>query len=311
MPEISVVIPTYNRFEMLTRAVRSVRSQAFRNFEIIVVDDASTDDTEQRIHAQFREDMGKGMLRYLRAAQNQGRSACRNNGIDHATAGLIAFLDDDDEWLPDHLVNLYDFMRSHNDTGIAFSNWYTLNEQTHETRPGNSSIRTGAGDTYVLLMLRALIGYPSTCMVRSPLVRSLGGFNASLPPREDWELFSKCALNGGAGFVDKPTVHIFVHPGSYSKNKVQWVNATEAAWNSILSFARDNGVQPGNRIVAERALRLSRAFITIGDFDKAGRYLRTAIGHYPLFSFSSIALENIVKLLAGKTLYTKYRKWKG
>ncbi len=307
MPEISVIIPTYNRLEMLARAVRSVRSQSFRDAEIIVVDDASTDDTEQLLRTQFRDDVEKGILRYLRAAQNQGRSACRNNGIGQATAGLIAFLDDDDEWLPDHLANLYGFMHSHNDIGIAFSNWDTVNEQTHESMSGTTNIRTGAGNVYVRHMIRALIGYPSTCVVRTSLVRSLGGFNVNLPLREDWELFSKCALIGGAGFVDDRTVHIYVHPGSYSKNKVQWVTATEAAWNSILLFARDNGVVPGNRIVAERALRLSRAFITIGDFDKAGMYLKHAVGHNPCSALSSIALENMFKLIVGKRLYTWYK----
>ncbi len=310
MPEISVVIPTYNRSAMLARAVESVRAQDFRDFEVIVVDDASTDNTEHLLRTQFGEDMEKGFLRYIRAAQNQGRSASRNDGIGQATAGLIAFLDDDDEWLPDHLANLYDFMRLYRDIGIVFSNWDTITEQTHETRPGTTNIRTGAGSAYARLMLRALIGFPSTCMVRASLVRGLGGFNVNLPPREDWELFSKCALVGGTGFVDNPTVHIYVHPGSYSKNKVQWVNATESAWNSILSFARDNGVGPGNRIVAERALRLSRAFITIGNFDKSRMYLKAAISHNPISVFSSITLENTFKLIIGKDLYNKYRKWK-
>ncbi len=306
--EISVVIPTYNRSALLERAVESVRAQSFRNFEIIVVDDASTDNTPGLIRSRFAADRENGTLRYLRAAQNQGRSACRNDGIRSARAGLIAFLDDDDEWLPEHLANLYHFLRSHPDTGIAFSNWETVDDRSHETRSGITNAVTGAGDAYLALMLRARIGYPSTALVQTVLLQRIGGFDVHLPLREDWELFSKCALIGGAGFSDKPTVYIFVHAGSYSRNKDQWVNATEAAWNSITSFARDNRVHLGRRLVAERALRLSRAFISIGDFAKAGRYLKTAVRYNPLSALSSIALENVFKLLIGKRLYRWFKK---
>lgn len=305
--EISVVIPTYNRFALLERAVESVRGQDFRDFEIIVVDDASTDRTPGLFPSRFAKDREAGTLRYLRAAHNQGRSACRNDGIRSARTGLIAFLDDDDEWLPDHLANLYDFMRLHRDIGIAFSNWQTVDERTHETRLGITGASTGAGHAYVVLMLRALIGYPSTAIIRTGLLQKLQGFDVHLPLREDWELFSRCSLIGGAGFIDRPTVRINIHAGSYSKNKDQWVNATEAAWNSILSFARDNGIQPSNRIIAERSLRLSRAFIAAGDFEKAERYLKTAVRHNPLSVLSSIALENVFKLLIGKKMYRWYK----
>ncbi len=307
MSKISVVIPTYNRFEMLERALNSVLSQSFKDFDVIVIDDASSDNTNERMQRGFKAEMEKGIIRFIRNEKNHGRSACRNTGINLAQAGLISFLDDDDAWLPDHLVNLYNFMDHHHDTGIAFSNWKTVNARTHETRSGMTNVATGAGHYYLILMLRALIGYPSTAIVRTDLLRKLKGFDMHLPPREDWALFSKCALIGGAGFIDKPTANIYVHAGSYSKNKTQWVNATEAAWKSILSFARDNGVQPGNRIVAERAMRLSRAFISIGDFNKAGGYLKSAVRHDPLSALSSIALENMFKLLIGKRLYTWYK----
>ena len=122
MPEISVIIPTYNRFEMLERALNSVLSQNFKDYEIIVIDDASADNINERMHSGFEAEIEKGVIRYTRNEKNQGRSACRNTGIKLAQAGLIAFLDNNSEWLPDHLVNLYNFMHQHQDNGIAFSN---------------------------------------------------------------------------------------------------------------------------------------------------------------------------------------------
>ncbi|MCL5878584.1 MAG: glycosyltransferase [Deltaproteobacteria bacterium] len=308
MPEISVVIPTYNRFEMLEKALNSVLSQNFKDFEILVVDDASADNTNERMQNGFEAEIEKGVIRYIRNRTEQGRSACRNTGIKFAQAGLISFLDDDDCWLQDHLGSLYAFINEHKDIGIAFSNWETIDEQSQKKNIGIKGIMTGTGDAYLKLMLRALIGYPSTCIIRISLLEETHGFNVKLPPREDWELFTRCAMKGGVGFIDKTTVQISVHAGSYSRNKIQWVNATEAAWNSITASAQENGIKLGNKIISERALRLSRAFITIGGFDKAKEYLFEAIRHRPSALFSSIATENAFKLIIGKSLYMRYKK---
>ena len=308
VPEISVIVPTYNRFEMLEKALNSVLSQDFNDIEIIVIDDASTDNTNARLQQGFKREIEKGIIRYIRNEKNQGRSACRNTGIKFAKAELVAFLDDDDYWLPEHLDSLGNFMTEHKNIGIAFSNWETVNEQTQKKSIGIKETKTGTGDVYLKLMLRALIGYPSTCIVRRSLLEETHGFNRKLPLREDWELFTRCAMKGGIGFIDKTTVLISVHTGSYSRNKAQWVIATEAAWNSITASAQEYGIELVNEIISERALRLSRAFISIGDFQKAGMYLWSAVNHNPFSVLSSIALENMFKLLIGKKLYMRYKK---
>ncbi len=308
VPEISVIIPTYNRFEMLKRALNSVLSQSFKDFGIIAIDDASTDDTMERMQRVFKAEIETGRIKYVRNEKNQGRSACRNTGIKLAKTELITFLDDDDYWLQEHLHVLNSFMIEHKNIGIAFANWHIVNEQAQEKTAGITGINTGTGDPYLRLMLRALIGYPSTGIIRTSLLEETRGFNVKLPLREDWELFTRCAMKGGIGFIDKTTVQISVHAGSYSKNKIQWVNATEEAWNSITAAAQEYGVGLDNRIISERELRLSRAFISIGDFEKAGMYLSRAVKHDPFSVLSSIALENMFKLLIGKRLYMRYKK---
>lgn len=99
MPEVSVIIPTHNRQRLVSRAVRSVLNQTYEDLECIVVDDASSDGTPQVI--QTIEDE---RLVYLRHDRNRGASGARNTGIRAAKSSLIAFLDDDDEWLPEKLV---------------------------------------------------------------------------------------------------------------------------------------------------------------------------------------------------------------
>src|SRR4030066_2069221 len=99
-PGVSVIIPTYNRARFIERAIRSVLNQTYQNFEIIVVDDASTDDTEERV----RRLLPNGRrLKYVRHDINRGAGAARDTGIKNAAGEYIALLDSDDEWLPEKL----------------------------------------------------------------------------------------------------------------------------------------------------------------------------------------------------------------
>lgn len=97
-PFVSIVIPTYNRARFLGRLVRSVLNQTYKNFEVIVADDASTDDTAEIIKT-FKDDR----IRYIRHESNAGAAAARNTGIKASRGEYVAFQDSDDEWLPEKL----------------------------------------------------------------------------------------------------------------------------------------------------------------------------------------------------------------
>ena len=98
MPQVSVIIPTYNRAHLLSRAIKSVLNQTFQDFEIIIVDDASTDDTDKLV-VSFHD----SRVRYIQHEKNHGGGAVRNSAIKQAQGDYIAFLDSDDEWLPEKL----------------------------------------------------------------------------------------------------------------------------------------------------------------------------------------------------------------
>src|SRR3989344_1865760 len=99
MSKVSVVLPTYNRAHTLERAVRSVLNQTHKDFELIVVDDGSTDNTRD-IVVSFAD----GRIRYIKHESNKGVAEARNTGIGASRASLIAFQDSDDEWLPHKLA---------------------------------------------------------------------------------------------------------------------------------------------------------------------------------------------------------------
>jgi glycosyltransferase involved in cell wall biosynthesis len=113
--EVSVVIATYNRAPLLPATVKSVLDQRFQNFELIVVDDGSTDDTRKAL-----EPFGP-RIRYI-YQENRGPSAARNLGVRHAAAPWIAIQDSDDLCASNHLEALYGFVKDHPDCGIVFAN---------------------------------------------------------------------------------------------------------------------------------------------------------------------------------------------
>ena len=110
MPLVSVIIPTYNRSNFLRMSISSVLKQSFRDFELIVVDDCSPDDTPQVINS-----INSHKVNYIRHNANKGESESRNTGIKIAESKYIAFLDDDDEWLSDKLSKQIEIIEQQND----------------------------------------------------------------------------------------------------------------------------------------------------------------------------------------------------
>ncbi len=110
-PTVSVIIPTYNRANLVSRAIKSVLNQTYQDFEIIVVDDCSEDNTEEIVKS-----FNDSRIRYIKHKKNKGGSAARNTGIKRARGKYIAFLDDDDEWLPSKLekqIMLFEKLSKH------------------------------------------------------------------------------------------------------------------------------------------------------------------------------------------------------
>ena len=168
---ISVVTPTYNRAHLVARAIRSVLNQAYQDFELIVVDDASTDNTEPVVRG-FRDPR----IRYVRHNENRGGSAARNTGIELCQGEYIAFLDADDEWLPGKLEHqLGVFQRAASDVGLIYSDFLRIypNGRQERYRPVAEGIS---------------IGYPSRWLVKREVFRDVVGFDESMPALQDTEV---------------------------------------------------------------------------------------------------------------------------
>lgn len=195
-PAVSVIIPTYNRGWILREAVDSVLNQDFTDFELIVVDDGSTDDTGEILAAYGRSVI---VLRQ----PNQGVSAARNRGIAEARAQLVALLDSDDLWLPQKLSRQVDFFKINPEALIC---------QTEETWVRNGvrvnpkkRHRKFSGMIFEASLALCLVS-PSAVMMRRELFDRVGLFDQRLPACEDYDLWLRVSCRYPVYLIDEPLI---------------------------------------------------------------------------------------------------------
>jgi GalNAc5-diNAcBac-PP-undecaprenol beta-1,3-glucosyltransferase len=185
-PLVSVVICTYCRATLVTRAIDSVRNQTYRNLEIIVVDDASQDNTGNVVR-----DIPDERIRYLRHERNKGLPAARNTGIGAARGDYVAFLDDDDEWQPNKIRRQLDAIDGH---GAVLS--AALINGTRLKCHGRNFVE--------LSDLRKKNDFdPSSLMARADVLKQVM-FDDRLRQGEDWDVFIRLAERCSVGYVPEP-----------------------------------------------------------------------------------------------------------
>jgi len=192
MPLFSIIIPTYNRRELLKRAIDSVLSQTIADFEIIVVDDGSTDNTLE-LKNQYPD------VIFLHQ-KNQGVSVARNRGIEYCNGRYVCFLDSDDLWLPEKLANHKFFIEN---------NPYMKIHQTQEIWMRNSKrvnspkkLEKKSGDIFSLSLLNCMIT-PSSVAIEKSIFNKYGIFDEKLKACEDYDLWLRITQEEQIGLIDK------------------------------------------------------------------------------------------------------------
>jgi glycosyltransferase involved in cell wall biosynthesis len=195
-PLVSIIIPTYNRAWSIQRAIDSVLRQDYTHFELIVVDDGSTDDTPGILSSY-------GDALKIFAQKNSGVSAARNRGILNATGSLIAFLDSDDYWLPKKLSAQVDFFVSHPDALICQTE-ETWIKNGRQVNPGKRH-KKPSGKMFSESLHLCLIS-PSAVMVRRELLDDVGVFDETLPACEDYDLWLRVTCRYAVPLIDSPLI---------------------------------------------------------------------------------------------------------
>ncbi len=195
-PRVSVIIPTFNRGRFLEEAVDSVLAQTFADFELIVVDDGSTDDTRERLQRY-----GQQLTRVRQP--NRGVSAARNKGFERSTGELIALLDSDDLWRPAKLARQVAFFDAHPDAQICQTEeiWIRHGKRVNPKKRHHKP----SGWIFEPSLALCLVS-PSAVMLRRGLLEAMGGFDESLPACEDYDLWLRISFRYPIGLIDAPLV---------------------------------------------------------------------------------------------------------
>jgi len=290
-PLVSVVIPTYNRALLLSRAIKSVLNQTYLNFEIIVVDDCSTDSTESVVKG-FHDDR----IRYIRHEKNQGASTARNNGIMASKGEYIAFQDSDDEWLSTKLekqVNSFSF--APRDLGVVYTSFWLI-DQGKKTLIPSSDMKQTEGKIYTALLKKNFVNTP-TAVVRKECFEKVGMFE-NIPRLQDWELWLRISKYYYFKHLSEPLVTAHRQPDSISRN----TDALISAWNYILSkhFAE---ISKEKKLLSKHYFGIGTLLCLKGDI-KAGRnYFYKALRAHP---FNAKLLLWTIASTFGLTTYNKY-----
>ncbi len=213
-PSVSTIIPTYNRAYTLRDAIESALRQTYLNFEIIVVDDGSSDNTREIVASLPQE-----KIRYVRHERNRGCSAAYNTGIAAATGRLVAFLDSDDVWKPDYLERQLGLMSRHVEVDAVFSDTEIWERSVTPSLVGLLNafpklLRSDRGVTeYVftgrqiyLCLLEEVPIKPSAFIVKREMFEKSGVFDEAWPSGTDWDLFIRLSRWACFGYTHLPLV---------------------------------------------------------------------------------------------------------
>ena len=205
LPLVSVIIPTRNRGEKLLRALRSVLAQSYNALEIVVVDDASSDDMDLVVAT-----LDDPRIRLLRHAERRGGAAARNTGIRAASGEWIAFLDDDDEWLPDKLARQLDLAQSNREDELPVI--YTGEEYVDATGCVLRVLQPRKqGRILKDLLFGNYVGSTSTVLAARGALLAAGGFDENQRSCQDWDLWIRLAERSPFDAVQEPLVKRYVH----------------------------------------------------------------------------------------------------
>ncbi len=202
---VSVIIPTYNASITIERALKSIALQTYSDYEIIVIDDGSSDNT-QEVVSEFRKEFNSILVQYI-VQKNLGPSSARNNGVKKSQGEFIAFLDADDEWHKDKLKIQIEIMQ---DKKLIFlGSAYQYDEFDYENIDGIKMEEYNFND----LLLKNRFSTPGV-IIRKDFLLELHGFDESLRYVEDYDLWLRCALKFNLIGVENPKL-VRLHKGAF------------------------------------------------------------------------------------------------
>lgn len=226
---ISVIIPTYNRHHLLQKAINSVLTQSYAHFEIIIVDDCSTDGTEH-----FVKSLSDKRIRYIKHEQNKHASASRNTGIELSRGEFIAFLDDDDQWLPTKLEKQLELLKQSPMSTALIYCWMDYITQSEQII---ASVRpTLKGNVFHHVLDQQRIGGCPTLLIRKSVIKDCGTFDEALLRGNDGDFIRRICLKYEVDLVPEVLVKVSINHGNQriSDNTINGIKSSLVSYTTRL-----------------------------------------------------------------------------
>jgi glycosyltransferase involved in cell wall biosynthesis len=315
MPKVSVVIPAYNAMPYLPRTLESVLSQTFHDFEVIVINDGSSDETEQWV-SQVTDPRVK-----LISQENKGLAGARNTGIADAQGEYLAFLDADDLWEPTKLEKQALLLDQNSEVGLVYTWVAYITDQGEYT--GRVVKYQAEGDVWQELTQRNIIECGSVAMVRRCCFETVGLFDwnlSSFNVNEDWDMWLRIAARYPFKVVKEPLAYYRQRSSSASKN---W-KAIEQSFRIVIEKTFDSA-PPELLKLKQRSYGLANfcfawKALQSGDkdFEKAIHFRQQALAYYPWLRFSkeyirlsvAIALMQWLGLESYEKFLAMFHSWR-
>jgi glycosyltransferase involved in cell wall biosynthesis len=258
LPKVSVIVPTYNRASWLEETLRSVVSQTFKDFELIVIDDGSIDNTSQ-IMQSFPD------AQYFNMEKNSGVSRARNLGLDHAKGEFICFLDSDDLWDERKLEVQLHWMENNIDSQVCYTNEIWIRNGVR-VNPMNKH-RKYTGDIFRYCLALCIVS-PSSVMLRKELFDKVGNFDESLPACEDYDLWLRIAVKNTFHFIEEPLI---IKRGGHADQLSRKYWGMDRFRVSALKKLLDQDSLDKEKLQLTRAALVEKCSVLIKGFAKRGQ----------------------------------------
>jgi glycosyltransferase involved in cell wall biosynthesis len=288
VPRVSVIIPTHRRPTLLAAAIRSVLDQTYQDFEIIVVDDASRDNTEEVVRS-----FSDRRIRYYAHGRNWRVAAARNTGVLNSTAEIIAFLDDDDEWLPEKLERQVAILnRCDAVTGVVYTGLQKIDRRDGRVIAVTNPTKEG----HILFDLRRnCVGTASSIAMRRICFDEVGLFDETIDFGEEYDLWIRIAHAFDFACIPEPLVRYSVHVEQLSTNYELMIRGLERQIQKHVAF-----FAPYPASLARRYLELGSLHCRTGDMRKGRAAIIQAIRLAP---FEAKNYRYLLFSFLGKTVF--------
>ena len=262
-PLISVVIPTYNRAALLRAAVQSVLGQTYDSWELVVVDDGSTDET-----AAYLDTLTDARVRHVVRAHSGNAALTRNFGARAARGSHVAFLDSDDLWRPEKLVLQMEDLEARPECGWSYTGVALVDEGGRELHPaGGRPWMARRGWILEDVVDRPALVATSSVLVRRQLFETVGGFNESLLRCHDLDLWIRLAEVSPASVVARPVTQWRQHPGNQRVGGLDVLGYRNRIYEALMERTSSPRVR---RLCRRQRIRVSLDFVR--GLRAAGRY---------------------------------------